>query len=554
MKKKFNLLHAILLIGFIPLLTANIILTLFSARQLEKNLEDSVFSRLKACASSVEQYFIWDINENILSKDEVSYEFIDSLKEDDIQLTFFNGNERYLTSITDKSGKRIEGTKASDEVWKIVSGGESYQASGVEISGEDYFVYYTPVMSESGEVIGMGFAGEKDSVVADAKKALTLKLYLIDTVLLIIFGFIVFRVALLIRRPILEVSDTISTIANGDLSNDMNLHAILEENKILIEASKTLRNKLSDIVNSVNDGAIKIENTVADLNALATSSSDGTDQISSTMEELSSTASTLADNVQSANGKVMDMGDRITEINSEVGKLTEVSRGMSEANTKATNAMVEVLASSEKSVSSVKQISEQIEDTNTAILEINKAVELILNIANQTKLLSLNASIEATRAGEAGKGFAVVAEEIKNLSEQSTSGAETIKDVAENILAKSKLSVSLSKEIGEIIDNEKDAIIETQNCFKVLSSAIESSSTVASTLNAESKQLEEIKMGIIANITDLSAISEENAASNEEVTASVEDIADSVHEVSAKSNEMKDLSKSLKELMSYFRV
>ncbi|MGN0380791.1 MAG: methyl-accepting chemotaxis protein [Suilimivivens sp.] len=553
-KRKFNFRHTVLLIGYIPLLTANIILTIFASHTMADNLEESTYSRLESCAISVEQYFAWDIREDILCKDDVSYAFIDSLKKNDIELTFFEGDTSYLTSIKDDSGNRIEGTKADSAVWNIVKSGETYMTDGVDIAGDKYYVCYVPVRSESGEVIGMGFAGEKMEVVSEAASALEKKMYMIDTILLIVYGAALFLVARLIRKPLAQITESINVIANGDLSQEIEIHAILDETKSLIESAKTLQSKVGNIVNKVNTNADNLESTVGALNDIATSSSSGADRISSTMEELTSTATSLAENVQEVNTKAIDMGNDINEIGTEVENLNEHSRGMQEANDKATSSMNEVLNSSNKSFKAVEQISEQIQSTNDAILEINKAVKLILDIADQTKLLSLNASIEAARAGEVGRGFAVVAEEIKNLSEQSTSGAEAIKQIADNILEKSSISVDLSKEIREIIDKEQKDITETQKCFEVLSDSIEGSLGVAENIHERTVQLEGIKNDIISNINDLSAISEENAASNEEVTASVTNIAESVKDVSYKAEDMKQMSDELKELMTYFQV
>lgn len=99
-KSKMNMMKTIMPIGFIPLLSANIILMMYSTSQSEKPLEKSTFALLNACATSVEQYFTWDIREDILCKDNVSYTFIDSLKENDIELTFFEGDIRYITCTT----------------------------------------------------------------------------------------------------------------------------------------------------------------------------------------------------------------------------------------------------------------------------------------------------------------------------------------------------------------------------------------------------------------------------------------------------------------------
>lgn len=554
MKKKLSFLQVILMIGFIPLLVANIILTIVATTQLKQNLEDSTYSRLQACAISVEQYFTWDIREGILCKDDVSYEFIDSLKGNNIELTFFERDIRYITSIKDNNGNRVEDTKADADIWNTVKAGNDYKSDGVKIAGEDYYVYYVPVKSENGEVIGMAFAGEKSSVVTDAASALSMKMYLIDAILFVIFGVILIKVAFMIRKPLAETADCINTIASGDLSKDVNVKSILTETKTLVNAAETLKSEFGNVVDKVNYNAGNIKANVEVLNTLASSSSSGADQINATMEELATTATSLAENVQDVNSSVIEMGNDINEISSEVGILNEHSMEMQSANEKASNSMVAALESSNRSVEAVEQISDQINSTNDAILEINKAVKMILDIAGQTKLLSLNASIEAAHAGESGKGFAVVADEIKNLSEQSTNGAETIKQIANNILEKSSTSVELSKEIRQIIDKEQEDITTTQKCFDALSSSINGSLEVAKNIHDRIVQLEDIKNGIISNINDLSAISEENAASNQEVTANVTNIAESIKDVSVKAEEMEHMSEELKELMKYFQL
>lgn len=90
-------------------------------------------------------------------KREISYQFIDSLKAADIEQTLFIGDERFISSIIDEKGKRNEGTKAEPEIWEQVKAGNDYKASGVEIQGEKYYVYYSPVYSDDGEILGMAF-------------------------------------------------------------------------------------------------------------------------------------------------------------------------------------------------------------------------------------------------------------------------------------------------------------------------------------------------------------------------------------------------------------
>ena len=200
-----------------------------------------------------------------------------------------------------------------------------------------------------------------------------------------------------------------------------------------------------------------------------------------------------------------------------------------------------------------EDIFRHLEGCSEAIASISKAVELISDITAQTNLLSLNASIEAARAGQAGKGFAVVATEIKQLAEQSSQSADTIKKIADDILEKSNKSVELTERMRALAEKEQADIGGAKNGFDALSQIIEANVTTAGIIAEKTKNLEELKQTIINSITELSAISEENAASNEEVTANVSDIAEAVNKISDDTGTIKKVSTDLKELMQYFK-
>lgn len=110
----------------------------------------------------------------------------------------------------------------------------------------------------------------------------------------------------------------------------------------------------------------------------------------------------------------------------------------------------------------------------------------------------------------------------------------------------------MSKEIRQLIEEEQSDITETQKDFDTLSNAIIESLQVAKNIGERSTQLDEIKQGIISNINDLSAISQENAASNQEVTANVSNIAESVINIEDGIKNIQTVSEELFELMKYF--
>lgn len=551
--KRLDFLRVIMLIGSVPLLSAIIILTICAAMKMENELETSTYARLRACAISVQKYFEWDIREEILEKDDVSYEFIDSLQKDEIELTFFEGDTRFITSIKDKSGNRVEGTKASEEVWNIVKTGKDYQSDGIDISGAKYYVYYTPVCTDDGKVIGMAFAGEKEAIVNDARNNLMISFVKIALVLTVVYLIILIWLARIIRKPIAKTAADIENIANGNISNEISGSSQIAETDKLITASRILKEKLNDIVSGVNEHVLNLQQDTALLKERADFCNDGTKQISQAMEELSVTAVTLAENVQDVNAKSLEMGNAITDIDGDVQVLSDNSNHMDKANEDAAKSIETVLDSSNRSSAIVEKITNQIEETNQAISSINEAVDLIMDITGQTSLLSLNASIEAARAGQAGRGFAVVADEIKKLSEQSAQGADTIKQVVDNIFEKSNESVALVNEVRELIGKEQEDISVTKESFEILSKTINDNLVAVSRISEKTKQLDTIKQAIIGNINDLSAISEENAASNQEVSANITNIAESIDEMNAATGHVNNISEELAQLMEYFK-
>lgn len=553
MKRKIKYQQVILMIGCIPLIVAIIVLTWYAAERMRNELIDSTYLRLKACSTSVEQYFTWDIREDILAKDEVSYDFIDSLQDEHIEQTLFLKDERYITSIADESGKRIEGTKADPAIWETVKAGNDYKTDGVDIQGEKYYVYYRPVYSDNGEVLGMAFSGEKEAVVKDAISNMLRSLFFISGALLVFFIGILVCLAFKIRKPLMVTSGYIEQIANGDLSDDLECKSSIREVDILIQASSALKAKLNAIVTKVDDHVSHLDSSMESLNTLAETSSVGTGQIRDAIDELSETAVTLADNVQAVNMKMIEMGDNISAIETETQELNNNSAKMNEASRNAAESMNLVLTSSETTYNIIAEIIGQAKEMNQEISSINEAVELISDITTQTNLLSLNASIEAARAGQAGKGFAVVASEIKQLAEQSSQGTDTIKGIAETILGKSKEYVKLTEKMKRLVEQEQTDIGGAKTGFDTLSETIEANVEIAGTIAEKTQKLESLKLDIVNSITELSAISQENAASNEEVNASVFEIAESIDKISEDTKMVKEVSADLEELMKYFK-
>jgi len=545
----------LVMFALIPLITAIIILAIVAINVTDSSMEKIVKEELKVACQGLYNYYQYDFEHPESFVDgfvEYETEYVDSMGANGVDLTLFNKNIRFVTSIKDASGKRIEGTPASDAVWASVSAGNDYYSDDVKINNTPYYVYYMPIKS-NGEVVAMAFAGKTQKDVRQAKNVLVVIVVITAFVLITAFTIAALIIANLVADPIKSVAQNIEDLSNGNTDVRVTAKTHIHETGMLIDAAKKLSAILNESIGKIRNEADALKGKIASSLQLAKTSSEGTDQISESMTGLAQTTETMAESVQEINVNVISMGEMIEGVVSNTENLNSSSANMTQANNEASECIKNMTSSSKKSLEAIENITEKIVTTNESVQKIDEMTSLITNIASQTNLLALNASIEAARAGEAGKGFGVVAEEIKNLAEQSNQSAAKIRDVVSMVSAQSSECVEESREVKDIINEEQKLLEVTLEKFEVLNDEINSSVNEINSISSVTSQLDKIKGELLSAVSDLSAISEETAATNQEVTASIESIAGNVRQVSDDNDHMNELSDGLKEAISYFK-
>lgn len=549
---KLSMTSMLILFGMTPLTVTILTVCIIACLNLKHQLIAATEEKLEISCREARDYYSYDWEgwDSYGISDE---EYIDSLKDMDIEMTIFKGDTRFLSSIRDDKGERIAGTKAGDAVIDaVLKKGQTYIAHDVVINGEKYYVCYLPIELD-GDIVGMSFAGSRQSIVTAAVNRAIITLALIAIVITAIFIVVIILTAKIVRKPLKQVADELDIIADGNIGHDFEIHTTIAETLSIIIATKQVQNNLRDIVNETKSVAADLTGNIKNVDEISDNLSMSAEQINTAMEELSMAATSMADNVQHVNVDVLSMGDNISIISQNIESLRDSSGMISSVSDTASKYMNEVMESSTKSVGAAENISEQINLTNGSISKINETVKFIQSIAGQTQMLSLNASIEAARVGEAGKGFAVVADNIRQLSEQSSEGANAIKTLAAEIMEQSDKSVVLADEIMELISKEQEKVAETQESFNELNLQIENSLSKINEIAEKTVILDENKVSITGSVQDLSALSEENAANNEEVTASVQTMVENIQTVTDKTGEMNLKAKKLEEVIGKFR-
>ena len=205
-------------------------------------------------------------------------------------------------------------------------------------------------------------------------------------------------------------------------------------------------------------------------------------------------------------------------------------------------------------IKDVDSANEQIKVTNDSVATIQRSLELIKSIADQTNLLSLNASIEAPRAGEAGRGFAVVAGEISNLAQESTNSSAEIEKSLSDLLENYELIVEKMSVATTNINEQNEKLFITKQTFATLEEDIDKTISKIEEIEQMVTVLNEERNAIIDMISNLSAISQENAASTEETMASIEELNQIVGQVEHGAFSLNEISKELIQKVDIFKT
>ena len=185
---------------------------------------------------------------------------------------------------------------------------------------------------------------------------------------------------------------------------------------------------------------------------------------------------------------------------------------------------------------------------------ISDASELISSIAGQTNLLSLNASIEAARAGDAGRGFSVVAEEIRKLSDESEQNVSTINSLLDELQANTRSAIDKSEMVKGFVEAQNESVAKTRESFEGIVAAIDDVNRAVSLLSEVNSRLSRGFEGIGNLVSNLSAASEENAATAEELSATSDMVARNVEALGSTEAQIDRAAAALTEIVKKFKM
>lgn len=568
-QKKLSVMTQLVLLCAVPMVIMMAFVTVYSINTMRKLTHDATMEGLENLCQSV--FAAYDALDNgaYRMEGETLYkgnycvsenvDVIDSFVEGSAaDVTIFYGDTRRATSLRDKStGERILGTKASDAVIKtVLNEGKTYETDSVVINGETYYAFYMPAKDDSGNVVGMVFAGQPATEATKRINQSSLLILGIAILILIVALVVCVKIASAIARVIIQTEELLSSLAEGDLNLEVSERILKRSDEIGVmgHAVQRLLDELKNIIGGIKKNTDTLMQQGKTLEGMASQTSSTADEISTAVEDISKGAVSMAEDIESATGQVANMGAIIEKIVESVKELDDLSGQMHIADTESSRIINELSESNDKTTEAIKKIEVSVHTTNESVTRIQDAVNLIASIASETSLLALNASIEAARAGEAGRGFAVVATQISKLSEDSAQSTKTIEDIIHQLTADSEASVQIMNEVNEIILEQQKKLAQTKEKFSDVSRGIEDSRKESNLINTQAGECDSERGKVVDVIQNLSAVSQENAASTEETTASMEELNATINLLAEAAGELKQMAQILEEEVAFFKM
>ena len=324
-KKGFNMNLMMLLFSMIPLAVSIIAMTIMAIVVCTNNLENKIEDQLMVSAQGLKFYTEFDLKHGNATEIEYDSDYIDILKDKDVDLTVFVGDTRLCTSVLNDNGQRNEGTQAAEGIWPKVSKGETFVNDNTKVAGRDYYVVYLPITDAQNKVIGMAFAGTPREDITAAKRSIILISVITALILILVCGAVVIILSKKVSTPLKVTADSLETIANGDLTAENDLESAIAETNSLIMSYRALQENISKMLGNISADSTDLATRVNEVAQMAEQSNSSAEQINSAVAELADGATSMAENVQNINEQVMEMGSLINNVVESVDLLSNSS-------------------------------------------------------------------------------------------------------------------------------------------------------------------------------------------------------------------------------------
>lgn len=566
--ENWKLKYKILFVALLPILVVCIAVMVINNTVIKNTLLEKTKNELKATAEALSaaynqnsgEYFqnddgeIWKGTYNVSLSQKLVTEMSEKTGS---SLTFFYGDKRLVTSLKDKKGDYILGSKAGDYLKKnVLEGGKDVFTSRVSVEGTMYYGYYIPVkQNNSDDIIGMIFAGMPAREVDKTINLVSGLLFLILGIVLVLTIFVSVLASKEIASAIEDSVLVVQNMASGNLNVSINRKNLGRKDEVgkLSVGTKSLRESLGNMIGAISDNTLSLDVASQDMSNIAGQASDAMDSISENLKSVLESAKNQAEVTASVDDNVNNINMMLKQTGDEADGLSDAADDMLGTGREVDNSLKNLYNSNEEVLDAIERIRKQTSETDISVDKIKEAVNLIASIAEETNLLSLNASIEAARAGESGKGFAVVAVEISKLAEQSNAASADIEKMIMDLGQNSERTVETMEMVQDAINRQSDDMNNTRKIFEKVKDRINLVAKGVANIREATERLEGETTYIAEDINGLNAAANKNMENVKETMEAGEEVLKVVKNVSSMSVNVNTAANEMMQSVEKFR-
>ena len=386
---------------------------------------------------------------------------------------------------------------------------------------------------------------------------MTILLLIICAVILVVISLGVWGSGQFIAKDIVKVSQMIHEIGTLDLTLRHKLERFgsrKDEVGMIAKATQHLTDAVSHAVQMIQEKSSELLDVSETLHSGADITKGSVENVEKAINEIAESTIQQATDTQQAVGTVRHIGEAIEKTMNETETLSEYAGSIQKTSEEMRNTVRGLSEVNGNTEQAIDEISAQTISTNESAMKIKDAAQLITSIAEETNMLSLNASIEAARAGEQGRGFAVVASQIQKLAEQSNDSAKLIDSIIVNLIEDSNNAVETMHKMKDIMLEQSKQLTYTEEQFSEIYSNIEVTKQGITTIYDSVRNMNKERLVVVDVVQKLSEIASDNAAGTEQILASTEMLETTVRDVSDASEQLVTVSSNIGESVSGFTV
>ncbi len=425
---------------------------------------------------------------------------------------------------------------------------------------------YTDSVTEKRVISAIYYLEERDWVLValtdwdiafSEVRALTGMLAILCFAVLVIISLAVWGCVAVLARDISREADIIQNIGTLDFTERQKLERYCgrkDEVGMIADAMKVLVDAMYQVVEGLKKKGGELLEMAGEMSGTSSSASGTIRNVETAIHEIAEGAGNQAAETENASECVIQIGNQIAKTKEKSSRLSDVAEQINNSSEEALETLQLLVGINEQAKNAVEEINKQTLNTNESVQKIRDAAQLITSIAEETNLLSLNASIEAARAGDQGSGFAVVAGQIKKLAEQSNDSAKYIDKIIEALLEESSRAVQVMDEVKNIMKMQSEHLSGTKDRFGEVSHSVEVTQREIMDIDSMISHMDKERIGVVDIVQGLTAIAEENAAGTQESLASTEMVNGMIKDVADVAIELAELANAIEADIDIFKV